>query len=218
MISSLLLFRCGYQLVVNKYGEYLYANVQNTLRDHLRRCAFGLTQISDFKFLQEFVAVWRDYQMTLRTIADVLMYMDRQFCLLRGQKVALFIMGIELFRQELLEFVPLTQRLLVQLSLEIKRDRLQSGRMDRRLIRNVISMISHSDPNLSFYRSRRQDRELADILRTADAETIKCDGEFFTNLFELKFLEETSSFYIEESSNAISELSVIEYLDKVSYL
>lgn len=147
-------------------------------------------------------------------IADVLMYMDRQFCLISGPKVALFISGIELFRLEILELV--IQRLIVKLLDEFRKDRLYSN-MDRRLIRQITSMFMHADPNIPFYRSRKQDRELNDVSRIGDAEKITCWGEFYVSRFENRFLEETTSFYHAESADAINKLTVVQFIDQVRY-
>lgn len=70
-------YRNAYNLVLHKHGDLLYEGVKGTVYTRLRSVAEQVAVSPDNQLLQEVCEQWKQHQVTMTMVRDILMYMDR---------------------------------------------------------------------------------------------------------------------------------------------
>ena len=69
-------------MVLHKYGDMLYEGLKQEVDEHLSWVAQHIISASDHNFLSVLNEAWKDHEVSMIMIRDILMYMVRSFLLL----------------------------------------------------------------------------------------------------------------------------------------
>lgn len=109
------LYRASYNLVLNKHGNWLYSQVENSLKQEL--CKVNAVET------RAILQIWEDFTLKLSLIRDILMYLDRSF-VPHAKLPPIYDMGQALFKEIILLDSQIT-RILVTFFLEnVEQDRI----------------------------------------------------------------------------------------------
>ncbi|QNP95763.1 YALIA101S04e13784g1_1 [Yarrowia lipolytica] len=149
-LSFELLYRTSYQLVISKMSAQLYDAVKCHISAHLDKVQAGFDPYvvvarDDLslapKFLEGLNKQWSDHQTCTKMIGDVMMYLDRVYCLDNtSSPPKLADLGLHLFRDHVVGTGPFAEYLYKVLINEIQRER-EGEMVDRTVIKNVLSML-----------------------------------------------------------------------------
>ncbi len=210
--------RNAYNLVLHKHGDMLYEGVQDTVYTRLRSvCLFTSGNISkcmfdwqvaeqvavcpDNQLLQEVCEQWKQHQVTMIMVRDILMYMDRTLGSVSSQflhnqylryvpqnkKMAVYDLGLWAFRETIARHGQVRDRLRKLLLENIRDERL--GRLiDHNCMKCALYMLSELGIDSS---------------------------NVYEEEFEVYFLKETCQFYRSESHLFLSQNTCPDYLKKV---
>ncbi|KAI9788156.1 MAG: Cullin-3 [Peltula sp. TS41687] len=207
------LYRNAYKLVLRKQGDILYKRVKKfeetwlseQVRSKLRallsgsllagvtKAPVGQTdnerRVAGEKFLRGLNEAWEEHNLCMNMITDVLMYMERVYCL-ENHMPSIFTATMGIFRDCILrspidsnEGSPIVADLLssvIMLHIQMERD---GDVIDRHLIRSTIHMLE------GLYET------------DAEEETEK----LYLTSFERQFLDASSSFYRSEAERLLRE-------------
>lgn len=141
------LYRNAYNMVLHKFGDRLYKGVIDTLTKQLQDVASKIEKIQGVPFLKELKKRWEEHVKSTQMIRDILMYMDRTY-VQQQQKVPVFNLGLDLWRDHVVRNRQIAQRLLAILTDLVYKER--TGEIiDRSLIRGITVMLV--DLGLSVY-------------------------------------------------------------------
>lgn len=133
------LYRNAYNMVLHKYGDRLYNGLIRTLTQQLKEVADKVEATQGVPFLKELKLRWDEHNKSTQMIRDILMYMDRTY-VAQQQKTAVFQLGLELWRDNVVRNKKIGERLLSILMDLIHKER--TGEViDRALIRSVTMML-----------------------------------------------------------------------------
>ena len=132
------LYRCAYNMVLHKFGSYLYQNVQETISRHLEEVGKVVESKSGEAFLQVLVTSWSDYTRSMQNIRDILMYMNKTF-VKQHNRTPVHELGLQLWNKHLLER-PLVQSMLKQVVLEAVLKFRKGDRTENKSISQVTKM------------------------------------------------------------------------------
>jgi len=180
------LYRTAYNLVLHKHGELLYSNVRDSLKKHMVKLAAMVSACPDDRLLEAISQEWKDHQIALVMIRDVLMYMDRNYVWQHGQ-MRVYDLGLQIFKDTVVYHEKVRGRLRGLLLRGVAEER--EGRLlDQDLMRSILSMLD---------------------MVGVDASNV------YEEEFETPFLAETKTFYQNESQQFISENTCPDYMKKV---
>jgi len=181
------LYRNSYNLVLHKHGNLLYDGVSDKIAAQLVRTVEILSDVPDSLLMDAVATSFREHQITMSMISDILMYMDRNFTS-QNRKRPVYDLGLHLFRVHVWEHHRVQSRITEQLLTVIASERDGFLTDDRTLIKSIITMllqISASDSSNIYERD-----------------------------FEGIFLGTTQEFYRNESSTYLCINSASDYVDK----
>lgn len=69
-------------MVLHKYGDMLYEGLRQEVNEHLCWVAQSIIQASDHNFLTVLNEAWKDHEVSMIMIRDILMYMVTLFFIL----------------------------------------------------------------------------------------------------------------------------------------
>ena len=120
------LYRSAYNLVLHKFGPFLYESFTQTVSGHLDVVGKRIEKRDGDAFLEELVSSSRDYTRAMHNIRDILMYMNKTF-VRQHNKTPVHELGLELWNRCLLQR-PLIRNALQTVVLEtLARHRRQSA-------------------------------------------------------------------------------------------
>lgn len=90
------LYRGSYSLVLHNFGDFLYTNVSELLRNRLIKVADKVGAATDVEMLESLAKEWEHHKLTSMRIGDVLMYMDHTYAS-RVKKLKVFDLALKLF-------------------------------------------------------------------------------------------------------------------------
>jgi len=96
------LYRSGYNLVNNKFGQFLYDNLVMTLSVHLDAVGLSIESHRNEDFLQGLASAWSDYTSAMQIIHDILIYMNKTFVSQHG-KTPTHELSLQLWDQRILQ-------------------------------------------------------------------------------------------------------------------
>ena len=188
-----LFFQALYTIVYNisqsKYGDFLYAK----LKEYFLRCseeaAARLKSVPNEAFLQQFHDLWVSEMETLKLIKDIFMYFDKHYIPKAEEgRLESFALGMSTFREVLLGTRSPSLARMQDIILDvIRKDRNDEHTPEKMLLRGIISML------LTLGKKR-------------------C----YEELFEKRFLEESSRFFRQEAAVMFDgQSTIIDFLRKV---
>eukprot|EP01137_Pigoraptor_chileana_P025945 Opistho-2@96193 len=179
------LYRNAYNLVLHQYGERLYTGLKEAVSVHLRDVGKQIEDAIDRNFLQTLIAAWKDHEMAMSSIRDILMYMDRVH-VKRARVDPTYDLGLKYFRDEVARRPRVKEHLQATLLDMIRRER-EGEVVDRSLLKSACTMLI--DLGVS-------------------------SRSVYEDDFEKDFLTTTSDFYRAESQRFISENNASDYMRK----
>jgi len=180
------LYRNAYNLVLHKHGDLLYTGIQETVRTRLRSVMEDVIRSPDDQLLSQVCVQWKEHQVTMVMVRDILMYMDRTY-VPQSKKMTVYDLGLWAFRETIVRHELVRERLRKLLLANIRSERL-GQLIDHNSMRCALNMLT----------------ELG-----GDGSSI------YEEDFELFFLEDTCRFYRCESRLFLSEHSCPDYLRKI---
>mmetsp|Transcript_9527 Transcript_9527/g.18629 ORF Transcript_9527/g.18629 Transcript_9527/m.18629 type:complete len:744 (+) Transcript_9527:126-2357(+) len=133
------LYRTGYNMVLHKFGDFLYSNVENLLTERSKELCEVVAKTPDEMLLQEVKKTWHDHKRSLTMVRDILMYMDRTY-VKQNQKRPVFEMGLNVFCQNCTRSPRVKDRI-KNLLLQLIQQERDGEKVDRNLIRCTTQML-----------------------------------------------------------------------------
>ncbi|KAF9550674.1 Cullin-3 [Mortierella hygrophila] len=200
MLSYEEIYRCGYNLVIHKWGERLYNGVKELIEQYLESEAetkvvpvLGIADTSPaegVQVLKVMQKLWRHHVTCLLMMSDILVHMDRNY-VIANRLPKTYDMGLFLFRDTVIRSPKypiqshLQMVLLNQITLERKGDVI-----DRGAVKSCTEMLLEMNENNG-----------NDPIYIAD--------------FENLFIETSREFYRVESDDLVRRFDPPEYMRKV---
>jgi len=181
------LYRNAYNLVLHKHGTLLYDGVTEKINEHLADTAKRLAETNEDTLLQEIATTWKEHQITMIMVRDILMYMDRTY-IQQQRRRPVYELGLHLFRVSVWEHPNVKDRASELLLMAISSERAGLLTDDRSVLKQVLGMLLE--------------------LGGADSSNV------FENDFEAPFLARTQEFYHMESMEYLSRNSATDYVTK----
>jgi cullin 3 len=176
----------AYNLVLHKHGDLLYDGVQETVEMRLRSVAEAVASSPDEQLLSQICEQWKEHQVTMVMVRDILMYMDRTY-VPQNKKMAVYDVGLRAFRETITRH-------------DHVRDRLRCVLLENVRIERAGRLIDQTGMRCALYM-------LADLGIESSS--------VYEEDFECFFLEETRSFYRNESRAFLAANTCPDYLKKV---
>ena len=178
-------------MVLQKYGDRLYAGLVHTMNNHLQTIATAIEVTQGPLFLHELNSKWKDYLKSLQMIRDILMYMDRTYVTTHG-KTPVYQLGLNLWRDRVVRAPKIRERVTGSLLSNVQQER--SGEViDRGLMRSVSGMLV--DLGLDVYQAEFETPFLEAssefYRREAQQYIATCDCADYLRIAERRLGEET---------------------------
>jgi len=180
------LYRHAYNLVLHKHGDLLYEGVRETVYTRLHSVAKLVAMSPDDQLLNQICQQWRDHQVTMVMVRDILMYMDRTY-VPQNKKMTVYDLGLCAFRDTVARH-------------ELVQDRLRKVLLKRVWSERAGCLIDQNCMKCALYM-------LVDL--GIDSRCV------YEQDFETYFLEDTRSFYRSESRIFLSQNTCPDYLKKI---
>lgn len=178
------LYRNAYTLTLHKHGDLLYNGVRDTICGNLELIFSQIAKTSEEAFLEVFVTEWSRHKLIMTMIRDVLMYLDKTYCI-RAKKTLIYDLGVELFKQNVLDRDEVPARLRTKLLSNVMMER-GNQTIDRLVMRNCLSML---------------------------VDVSSASKEVYQELFEQQFLLDTRHFYEKEAKHTIANNTIPVFLE-----
>lgn len=183
------LYRNAYNLVLHKHGAVLYDGVTDKLNSHLLETVELLKQTPAAQLLEQMSHTWKEHQITMVMIRDILMYMDRTY-VVQYRRRLVYDLGLHLFRITVWEYPDVGKRV-IDLLLEAIRNERHGFLTDRGQCKAVLTMLQ--------------------ALGQADG-----TANVYQQDFEQVFLGTTQEFYHGESLSYLSSNTASDYVRKAT--
>ncbi|KAH8398497.1 hypothetical protein KR215_007579 [Drosophila sulfurigaster] len=174
------LYHKAYEVVMNKHGFRMYNGLRELLRDHLKqKVREELLLNLEWDFLLKLYEVWIEHQTSMRMLSDMFGYMDRSYAEPRGLE-SVYILGLQLFRYEIIEFEDIKLALRQNLLDLIEVERFGEP-IDELEIKNVCTMLHILGKNTRYV---------------------------YEKIFEEPFVAQTEKFYEREAARILENKAV----------
>lgn len=179
------LYRSAYNMVLHKFGGYLYDNVMRTISARLEVVGREVEAKAGEAFLQQLVRSWSEYTRAMQNIRDILMYMNKTY-VKQHNRTPVHELGLQLWNKHLL------QRPLV-----------------RSILRKVIL-----EAVLKFRTACREGYapEANDLIGAVTKMAMDVGAQTYEEVVEQPIRQDTQAFYRSVSQQEISSRSCPEYL------
>lgn len=230
------LYRYAYNMVLHKLGDMLYNGLAETLRLHLAGVASAAAAAPAAGLLAELGAQWHWFSLSLVSVRDILMYMDRTYVVSR-RLPSVRALGLALFRDTVVRAPSVRPRLIAALLGAVEAER-QGATVDDSLLRATTSMLAELGDDddgigvsIGLGRGGQSGAAIASPSAggatgasgaAASGAAVSDSGvaaggssrrrSVYEVDFEEPFLEATSTFYAREARKLLSENAVADYL------
>lgn len=133
------LYRTAYYLVLHKYGDFTYQNLQQSIRHHLQNYSLKLLHSQEEAFLGLFNEIWLDAKEMVKIITQIFLYMDKNH-VTKEFLNPVKIVGYQIFLQVFLEDQTFYRKFEQQVLGLIRNER-EGLQADRTLLKNLLSML-----------------------------------------------------------------------------
>lgn len=127
-------------MVLHKFGDRLYAGLEEALAAHLAKVAELVDAAQGPAFLPELRTRWTEHNKSMQMIRDILMYMDRTY-VKQQEKRPVHELGLALWKEHIVRAPRIAPRLLSTLLALVRRER-DGEPIDRALLRAATSMLT----------------------------------------------------------------------------
>ncbi|CAJ1942444.1 unnamed protein product [Cylindrotheca closterium] len=183
------LYRNAYNLVLHKHGTLLYEGVSDKLSSHLLATVERVAEVPDSSLLEEISKTWKEHQITMIMVRDILMYMDRTY-IKQQRRRPIYELGLHLFRITVWDHPRIQPRVTELLLSTIASERAGLLTDDRSLLKNNLGMLLE--------------------LGQADSSNV------YERDFESLFLGTTQEFYRVESMDYLSKTTATDYVTRAA--
>ena len=233
------LYRYAYNMVLHKLGDMLYNGLAETLRAHLAGVASAAAAAPAAGLLAELGAQWHWFSLSLVSVRDILMYMDRTYVVSR-RLPSVRALGLALFRDTVVRAPTVRPRLVAALLGAVEAER-QGATVDDSLLRATTSMLAElgdDDDGIGLGIGLGDGGKAGSVAGASSAAAaggaagaatgaaasspMRSSGQgsggsgqrrsVYEVDFEDSFLEATSTFYAREARKLLSENAVADYL------
>ncbi|QDZ25877.1 cullin [Chloropicon primus] len=187
------LYRCAYNMVLHKFGSYLYENVVRTISARLEVVGREVESESGQAFLQQLVHSWSDYTRAMQNIRDILMYMNKTF-VKQHNKTPVHELGNKLWNENLLQR-PLVRSILRQVISEA-------------ILKFRESCQASAESGGGGAGNHQENKLISAVAKMA----MDIGPKVYEEVVEAPIQQDTQAFYRAFSQQAISEKSCPEYL------
>jgi len=184
------LYRKAYTLVLHKHGRMLYDGVEEVIVNKLEETAQILDEKNSDVLVDSIIREWEDHVTKMGMIRDILMYMDKTSSQQKDH-IPVYDLGLLKFLENVLHYSDLILRIRTK------------------LLNNILAERNNTIPHLN----RRQMRNCLRILIEVDVRPQH--SRLYVTEFEDHFIQESKDFYKKESSDALAQNSIGDYLKRV---
>jgi len=202
------LYRNVYYLVLNKYGEFAYTNLELSLELNIRKVYDRINSaMNDANLLQSFALIWQDAKFMIKAIRDIFLYLEKNY-IPNKKLMPIIIKGYQIFKRIIFDSEgPLYKKIIAEILLQIKNER-EGKKIDRLSIKNFTSMLIELGLTYAV-----TNKKAGGLKITAGGPEIEIySKDIYRTLFETPFLIETSNFYKQEAQQIICSSTCSEYL------
>ncbi|GKY95814.1 hypothetical protein MPSEU_000542100 [Mayamaea pseudoterrestris] len=199
------LYRNAYNLVLHKYGAFLYDKVSENMTLHLTATVNQL-QNSRGCMLQAMADAWKDHQMTASMIRDILMYLDRTY-VVQQRRRPVYELGLHLFRVTVWDHPAICKEVTDLILTSVQQERNQAAMDDGPSSGNVAANANTNMMNDARDKVKSILRMLLELQQTDSSSNAYCD-------LEQILLGTTMEFYHKESLQYLSEHTAMDYVRK----
>lgn len=186
------LYRYSYNLVLHKHGDLLYDGVTDKITSHLLTTVNNLSETQEDSLLEAVAISWKEHQITMTMIRDILMYMDRIY-VQQSKRRSVYELGLHLYRVTVWEHPSVKMRVVDLLMSAVARERAGMVVDDRGLFRAIVGM----------------------LLEIGNAAAYSTTAVYH-NDFEAVFLATTQEFYHTESLQYLSSATALDFCQKAT--
>lgn len=196
------LYRKAYTLVLHKFGNKLYDNVGNLIRDHLlnrRDYLLSLEATSGEEiFVKTILLEWNEHLQSMKFISDVLMYLNRVY-IKEQNKLLIYDLGIQLFKDYVIKYNQneVGDKIIHILINEIERNR--NG--------EIISTKIYITKIINMFELLHEDNDINDI---------NIVENYYQKYFEPVFLSNSEHFFQALTQRFIEGSSGLKYLTETN--
>ena len=133
------LYRNAYYLVLHRYGDVIYTNLQESVQFHLKSYHNRIQQTPESNFLIEINNTWIDIKEMIKAVAQIFLYMDRNY-VEQKRLEPIKLLSYRIFVEVFLEDKETLDRFQRQVLGMIRNER-ESLSIDRFLIKNLLRML-----------------------------------------------------------------------------
>ena len=201
------LYRNVYYLVLNKYGEFAYNNLEFSLEKNIKNIYERINSaIHEENILQNMSIIWQEAKFMIKAIRDIFLYLEKNY--IPNKKLTpTIIKGYQIFTRVIFDSEGLLyKKLISEVFLQIKNER-EGKKIDKISLKNFTSMLVELGLGYANTNKKVIGKVASQI---ADVEVYS--KEIYRNLFENPFLNETSNFYKQEAQILINSSTCSEYL------
>lgn len=202
------LYRNVYYLVLNKYGEFAYTNLEASLELNIRKVYERVNSaLNDANLLESFAAIWQDAKFMIKAIRDIFLYLEKNY-IPNKKLMPIIIKGYLIFKRIVFDPEgPLYKKIISEIFLQIKNER-EGKKIDRISIKNFTSMLI--ELGLGYTVTNKKAGGLKVSPGAPEVETYSKD--IYRTLFETAFLNETANFYKQEAQQILALSTCSEFL------
>ncbi len=199
------LYRSSYNMVLYKFADLLYRNIQETVKGHLEEVAKPVEAAHDDIFLEVLNVTWNDHKTSMNCVRDILLYMDRTY-VPTANVLPVYDLGLKMFLQVVVQQSKV--RGAVRARLVCSHSHL-SHKVRARLSRILLSWVQRERNGEMINRGvfKNMVQMLVDL-------GLGSRGVYESE-FETKFLETSVTFYAAESQLYMATNTVSDYMKKV---
>ena len=136
------LYRNAYNLVKHKYGDILYSGLNQVVDEHLKGVAAQVACANDDdSFLQSLNDAWLDHQQAMRTIRQILAYLDRVYVPQTTGCLAVCELGLTLFKDNVTTHPEIGPRFLAVQLESIRKEQCGEVVTNRNLIQDTTQIM-----------------------------------------------------------------------------
>ena len=134
------LYRNAYYLVLYRYGDVTYKNLQKKLEKTFEKYSQEVVNLQEEALLEGIVVLWEDIKLMLKMVKHIFLYLDKNHVIPNKLKPVI-IMGYNLFNSIFLDPKSKFGKKIIQSILNMIENERKQQKINRTLIKNILLMI-----------------------------------------------------------------------------
>ncbi|CAD8082807.1 unnamed protein product [Paramecium sonneborni] len=194
------LYQHAYKLILNKFGDLAYTNLQISIQNIVEKLTYPLSISNDDQLLNDFVKAYEEVQHFSKLLAGILLYMEKTYILQKSLKTIKTICN-ESFKSKCFEKDQnLATKLLNCFLTQMRNDR-NSQVIEHFKLKNALQILI--DIN------QEQQIKNKEYNYTIDYRT---NEDFYKYFLERKLIQDSNRYFKDESQLNISKMTIEEYI------